>query len=194
MSSQNSVNQYVMIHDEKRCIGCQACTVACKTVNLIPEGYSRLQVQIREPETALNPNKHFQFYRISCQHCKDAPCVSVCPTGASYQDEDGIVHVDEKLCIGCNYCISACPYHVRYLDPVTHVADKCDFCHESRLAEGLEPACVTVCPTDALVFGRKDAPEIQTLLKEKNVYVHQVANVGEPSLYRLKEQHKGDKA
>lgn len=86
-------NQYVMLHDEKRCIGCQACTVACKVLNDVPEGFSRVQVQIRAPEQASNALTHFQFVRVSCQHCENAPCVSVCPTGASYRDENGIVQV-----------------------------------------------------------------------------------------------------
>lgn len=112
-------NQYVMLHDEKRCIGCQACTVACKVLNDVPEGFSRVQVQIRAPEQASNALTHFQFVRVSCQHCENAPCVSVCPTGASYRDENGIVQVDKSRCIGCDYCVAACPFHVRYLNPQT---------------------------------------------------------------------------
>lgn len=181
-------NNYVMLHDEKRCIGCQACTVACKIVNLIPQGYSRLQVQIRGPIEDQH-GLHFQFFRVSCQHCEDAPCVSACPTGASYRDENGIVRVDEKRCIGCDYCISACPYHVRYLDPQSHIADKCDFCSDSRLAKGLEPACVSVCPTDALRFGRANQLEIKDWIKNNNAYQYWLENVGKPSLYRRKEQH-----
>lgn len=82
-------NQYVMLHDEKTLYHCQACTVACKVLNDVPEGFSRVQVQIRAPEQASNALTHFQFVRVSCQHCENAPCVSVCPTGASYRDENG---------------------------------------------------------------------------------------------------------
>ena len=96
-----STNPYVMLHDEKRCIGCQACTVACKVLNDVPEGFSRLQVQIRSPKHEPEVLSHFQFVRVSCQHCEDAPCVSVCPTGASFRDENGIVQVDKSRCIGC---------------------------------------------------------------------------------------------
>ena len=116
-----------MLHDEKRCIGCQACTVACKVINDIPEGYSRLQVQIQGPHNDEAGDPHYQFFRVSCQHCDDAPCVSVCPTGASFIDENGIVQVKKELCIGCDYCVGACPYHVRYINPLTHIADKCNF-------------------------------------------------------------------
>lgn len=108
-------NHYVMLHDEKRCIGCQACTVACRVLNDVPAAYSRLQVQIHLPEQ--ETDGRFRFVRVSCQHCADAPCVSVCPTGASFRDDNGIVQVDKSRCIGCDYCVAACPFHVRYLDP-----------------------------------------------------------------------------
>lgn len=162
-----STNPYVMLHDEKRCIGCQACTVACKVLNDVPEGFSRLQVQIRSPEHEPEALSHFQFVRVSCQHCEDAPCVSVCPTGASFRDENGIVQVDKSRCIGCDYCVAACPFHVRYLNPQTGIADKCNFCADTRLETGQSPACVSVCPTDALKFGRRDDPEIQHWINQK---------------------------
>lgn len=186
--------QFVMLHDEKRCIGCQACTVACKVINDIPEGYSRLQVQIQGPHNDEAGDPHYQFFLVSCQHCEDAPCVSVCPTGASFIDENGIVQVKKELCIGCDYCVGACPYHVRYINPLTHIADKCNFCADTRLTEGELPACVTVCPTDALAFGRIDSPEIQAWIKQKSVYQYQLDNVGKPNLFRRKEIHQGDKA
>ncbi len=183
-------NQYVMLHDEKRCIGCQACTVACKVLNEVPEGFNRVQVQIRSPETTSQDSYHFQFVRISCQHCENAPCVSVCPTGASFRDANGIVQVDKSRCIGCDYCIAACPFHVRYLNPTTGKADKCNFCADTRLKEGLDPACVSVCPTDALTFGRLDDPQIQTWIAQKSVYRQQEKRSGEVSLYRRKELHQ----
>nr|WP_114987521.1 4Fe-4S dicluster domain-containing protein [Pragia fontium] len=186
------MNHYVMLHDEKRCIGCQACTVACKVINDIPEGYSRLQVQIRGPEES-KQGMHFQFFRVSCQHCEDAPCVSACPTGASYRDENGIVQVDNKKCIGCDYCIAACPYQVRYLNPQTLAADKCNFCSDSRLSQGLEPACVSVCPTDALHFGRANQPEVQCWIQQYDAYQYQLDKVGKPSLFRRRETHQETK-
>ncbi|AKJ41913.1 4Fe-4S dicluster domain-containing protein [Pragia fontium] len=187
-----NMNHYVMLHDEKRCIGCQACTVACKVINDIPEGYSRLQVQIRGPEES-KQGMHFQFFRVSCQHCEDAPCVSACPTGASYRDENGIVQVDNKKCIGCDYCIAACPYQVRYLNPQTLAADKCNFCSDSRLSQGLEPACVSVCPTDALHFGRANQPEVQCWIQQYDAYQYQLDKVGKPSLFRRREIHQETK-
>ncbi|HFZ8992990.1 TPA: 4Fe-4S dicluster domain-containing protein [Citrobacter freundii] len=186
----NTTHQYVMLHDEKRCIGCQACTIACKVINNVPEGFSRVQVQIRSPEN--NPEKlgHYQFVRVSCQQCEDAPCVSVCPTGASYRDEDGIVRIDKAKCIGCNYCVGACPYHIRYIDPQSGNADKCNFCADTRLKAGQAPACVSVCPTDALKFGRRDEADIQRWIGQKEVYQQQAQGYGAVSLYRRREVHQ----
>ena len=87
-----------------------------------------------------------------CNQCAHPPCVQVCPVGATFQTPDGVVLVDEKRCIGCRYCIQACPYGARYLNPRTKTADKCTFCYH-RITEGLLPACVEVCPTEARIFG-----------------------------------------
>lgn len=155
--------RYVMIHDENRCIGCQACSVACRSVNGVPETVSRLQVHIEGPFGNV-PNLQFKYPRISCQQCENPPCVTVCPTGASYIDKkDGIVSVKQKLCVGCMYCLAACPYKIRFINPVHKSADKCNFCKESRLAEGKQPACVSICPTDALLFGDVNNPESEVV-------------------------------
>jgi len=87
-----------------------------------------------------------------CNHCDSAPCVQVCPVGATFTTPDGVVLVDEDYCVGCRYCIQACPYGARYLDPETHTAEKCTFCYH-RVVKGLAPACVEVCPTGARMFG-----------------------------------------
>ncbi|MBJ5974824.1 thiosulfate reductase electron transport protein PhsB, partial [Salmonella enterica subsp. enterica serovar Derby] len=121
-------------------------------------------------------------------------CVSVCPTGASFRDENGIVQVDKSRCIGCDYCVAACPFHVRYLNPQTGIADKCNFCADTRLETGQSPACVSVCPTDALKFGRRDDPEIQHWIDQKEVYRQQDTRSGPVSVYRRKEIHQEGKA
>jgi len=87
-----------------------------------------------------------------CNQCDKPPCVQVCPVGATYKTADGVILVDEKYCIGCRYCIQACPYGMRFLNPKTGTADKCTFCYH-RILKGLAPACVEVCPTEARVFG-----------------------------------------
>lgn len=162
-------------------------------LNDVPEGFSRVQVQIRAPEQASNALTHFQFVRVSCQHCENAPCVSVCPTGASYRDENGIVQVDKSRCIGCDYCVAACPFHVRYLNP-----------------QPASPTSVTSVPTRGwrlaslrraypfahgrAEFGRLDESEIQRWVGQKEVYRQQEARSGAVSLYRRKEIHQEGKA
>lgn len=171
--------RYVMIHDENACVGCNECVVACSKTNHVPAGHARLTI------IPLSENKEKpRYFRHSCQHCEDAPCIAVCPTGASFRDEDGIVRVNEALCIGCDYCIPACPYEVRYHNPITHTVDKCDFCAESRLAKGYIPICVRVCPENALVFGRLDSPQIQSYLRNNPCYQHRITGYGQPYLYR----------
>ncbi|MCD8490734.1 MAG: 4Fe-4S dicluster domain-containing protein [Geovibrio sp.] len=177
-------SSYVMFHDEKKCIGCQACTVGCANVNDVPAGFGRVQVQIKQDKD------RYQFYRVSCQHCEKAPCVGVCPTGASYVDAEGIVKVNNSRCIACSYCQSACPYSVRYMDPDTCCPDKCDFCAESRLAKGELPVCVAVCPTDALSLVKADSEEAaEWIEKHPEAYRESKGGAGLASVYRRKEIH-----
>lgn len=181
-------NYYVMLHDEKKCIGCQACTVSCANSNNVPDGFSKVQVQIKNTD-----NGRYRFYRVSCQHCENAPCVSVCPTGASYVDDNGIVRVNENKCIACNYCMKTCHYHVRFLDPSTNSVDKCDFCVSSRLEKGEQPMCVTVCPTDALRFGKADSAEVKKWLQDyqADVYQEEKDGAGKAHVIRRKQVHAG---
>jgi thiosulfate reductase electron transport protein len=179
------MSNFVILHDEFRCIGCQSCTAACANLNDINAGFARVQVQIR-----LHEDGRYLFSRVSCRHCAEAPCVKACPTGATYKDNDGITQVEPKLCISCGYCVGACPYKVRFVDPVKKASDKCDFCTVSRLAKGERPACVGVCPTDALEFGRLDSAEVQNWLKSHPfVYQDEKPGTGKLSLYRNKEVH-----
>ncbi len=134
--------RYAMIHDESRCNGCNICARACRKTNHVPAQGSRLSIA-HIPVIDNDNGTQYHFFRQSCQHCEDAPCIDVCPTGASWRDEQGIVRVEKSQCIGCSYCIGVCPYQVRYLNPVTKVADKCDFCAETRLAKGFPPICVS---------------------------------------------------
>lgn len=187
--AQTKPVRYAMIHDESLCNGCNLCTVGCRRVNKVPPEGSRLNIAhipLRTTET----ETIYQFFRHSCQHCEDAPCIKVCPTGASYMDmSNGIVRVKRADCIGCSYCITACPYEVRYLNKTTRVADKCDFCLETRLGKGYPPICVSVCPEKALMFGREDDPEIKAWLESHEYYVFQLSGVGKPRLFRLHGEH-----
>ncbi|DAB35946.1 MULTISPECIES: 4Fe-4S dicluster domain-containing protein [unclassified Sulfurospirillum] len=142
---------YRLIFDENLCIGCQACNVACRLENDVPEGVYRLQVHVTTQ--GVFPHLGMHFERRSCVMCDEPPCVSVCPTGASFQSKDGLVHIHESQCITCKYCILACPYHARFINPLKNVVEKCTFCFDSRLSKALDPACVSVCTTEALRFG-----------------------------------------
>ena len=184
-------NYYVMLHDEMRCIGCQSCTVACANLNDVSHPFSRVQVQIKlDEESSKSPRLVFE--RFSCRQCDNAPCVKVCPTGATYQDENKTVVVNADLCINCSYCLGACPYNVRFIDKAKKSADKCDFCTNTRLKDGILPACVSVCPTDALIFGHLDSPEVQEWMStQKNIYQDEKPETGKLHLYRNKEVHNG---
>jgi Fe-S-cluster-containing dehydrogenase component len=172
-------HHWVMVIDERRCIGCQACVVACKDENNVPVGVFRTWVDVVETgEMVPDPagpivtdvgNYRSEVKRSSmpliCNHCDHPPCVDVCPVKATFKRADGIVMIDYDLCIGCGYCVQACPYNARFFNPVQQTADKCTFCAH-RLDRGLLPACVTSCPTHARVFGDKNDPtsEVSTLL------------------------------
>lgn len=147
--------RYGMVYDSNRCIGCQSCSVACRAENKIPDGVSRLQVWVEGPKGKF-PALRMDFHRQSCVMCENAPCVSVCPTGASYTNAEGVNLVETKKCIGCKYCIAACPYQARFINPQSGAADKCTFCYENRVKKGQKPACASACPTGALSFGDLD--------------------------------------
>lgn len=183
--------RYAMVHDETSCIGCTACMDACRTTNKVPEGVSRLEIIRSEPYGEF-PNVEYEFFRQSCQHCSNAPCVAVCPTGASFVDpETGIVDVHSDLCVGCQYCIAVCPYRVRFIHPEKKSADKCNFCRDTNLAEGKQPACVEACPTKALTFGDMNDPmsAVSRKVKEKPVYRTKVELGTQPNLYHIPFQH-----
>lgn len=155
-----------MIFDQNKCVGCSDCEIACSKVNFIPKGQHRLYVEDQtNPENILNR----KFMRVSCQQCEDAPCVNVCPTSACYKDSiTNIVTMNVDKCIGCKYCIVACPYDVRFINDETKAAENCNFCKNTNLAEGKEPACVEACKYDAIVFGD---------LNDKSAYINKILNV-----------------
>ncbi|KFF66082.1 4Fe-4S ferredoxin [Pectobacterium brasiliense] len=181
--------KYGLLHNEMRCIGCKACIKACKETNNVPDGVTRLDILQTVDIPAVEKTRAIkQFFRKSCQHCENPPCVAVCPTGASFKDAlTGIVDVNDKRCVGCRYCIAACPYHVRFINPVTKTADKCNFCRETNLAAGKQPACVEICPTKALVFGDLNDPEsnIAKMIASNATYRSKVYLGTEPQLYRM---------
>lgn len=147
---------YGFLIDNRKCIGCHACSTACKSENEVPLGVNRTWVKYTEKGEFPDTRRYFQVTR--CNHCANPPCVYICPVTAMYQRQDGIVEFDPSLCIGCKACMQACPYDAIYIDPDTHTAAKCHFCAH-RVDVGLEPACVVVCPVHAILAGDLDDPQ-----------------------------------
>lgn len=144
------------IIDNTRCIGCHACSTACKSENEVPIGVDRTRVKYVETGVFPNVRRHFQVTR--CNQCEHPPCVPICPVTAMYKRPDGLVEFDKDICIGCRACMAACPYDAIHIDPETHSAAKCHFCAH-RIELDLQPACVVVCPEEAIIVGDLDDPE-----------------------------------
>jgi Fe-S-cluster-containing dehydrogenase component/formate-dependent nitrite reductase membrane component NrfD len=175
---------YGFIIDNRKCIGCHACSTACKSENEVPLGVYRTWVKYVETGSFPNNRRHFQVTR--CNHCANPPCVRICPVEAMYQREDGIVEFDGSLCIGCKACMQACPYDAIYIDPETDTAAKCHYCAH-RTDIGLEPACVVVCPEHAIIAGDMNDPnsEIAHLLAREEVTVRKPEQGTAPKLFYI---------
>ncbi|MEZ5482638.1 MAG: 4Fe-4S dicluster domain-containing protein [Porticoccaceae bacterium] len=197
-----------MVIDLKVCVGCQACTIACKASNGTPPGI--YFAQVHEREVGEYPNARREFLPILCTHCDEPPCVEVCPTGASFQRQDGIVGVDSSKCIGCRSCDVSCPYghrhyvgkglldegyfgdglteyeEVKYQKWTEETVIKCDFCVD-RIDQGLEPACVSTCPTIARHFGDLDDPKsnVSRLLEQRDSFTLAPEAGTKPSVHYL---------
>ena len=143
--------RFGMLVDMRKCIGCQACTVSCSVENQPPIGQFRTSVLQYEVDQGDAAPAMVSLPRL-CNHCDEPPCVPVCPVQATFQRTDGIVLVDNERCVGCGYCVQACPYDARFINHETQTADKCTFC-EHRLEAGLLPACVESCVGGARVIG-----------------------------------------
>ncbi|HET9599046.1 MAG TPA: 4Fe-4S dicluster domain-containing protein [Anaeromyxobacteraceae bacterium] len=147
--------RYAMAVDTRRCVGCNACVIACKTENALPEGGFR--DWIAQETSGTFPALSMEIRSERCNHCSDATCVQACPTGASHVAEGGVVAVTRRKCTGCKACIASCPYGARYVHPAGYV-DKCTFCLH-RVRRGQRPACAETCPTRSLTFGDLSDPE-----------------------------------
>jgi Fe-S-cluster-containing dehydrogenase component len=179
--------------DTNKCIGCNSCVRACRAENQVPEGQHRTWVERYEigddgevhVDVAHNEGMTFDenvtqadrkgkaplkafFVPKLCNHCEKTVCTQVCPVGASFTTKDGVVLVDKDHCIGCGYCVQACPYASRFINKETHTADKCSLCYH-RITKGMLPACVEVCPNGARIFGDLKDPksDISRLLRER---------------------------
>jgi Fe-S-cluster-containing dehydrogenase component/formate-dependent nitrite reductase membrane component NrfD len=147
--------QWAKVIDHETCIGCHACTTACKSENDVPLSVTRTYVKYVDVGTFPQVRRAFQVTR--CNQCADPPCAHACPTAAMVRRADGIVDFDKSVCIGCKACIAACPYDAIFINPEDHSAEKCNFCAH-RIDRGLEPACVIVCPTQSILVGDMNDP------------------------------------
>ena len=168
--------------DVKKCIGCRACSIACKAENRIPEG--AFATTIKENWDGKFPDVNIFFTKVSCMHCSEPTCVEVCPTGALYVTDTGVVAHDLDKCIGCQYCVNNCPFGIPTYDSKSDKSYKCDMCI-GRTSNGMLPACVATCPTGALEFGDlevlkvKAADRLAALIKDyPNANIYQPTAVG----------------
>jgi Fe-S-cluster-containing dehydrogenase component len=193
--------QLGFVIDHSSCIGCHACTVACKSENKVPTGNFRTWVKYTQEGNF--PDVHRSFSVLRCNQCSKPPCVDICPTGALWKRQDnGIIDLDSAACIACKSCMQACPYDALYLNEQTGKAEKCHFCSH-RTEKGLAPACAALCPTGAIIPGDFKNPKSrvsqlknETFLKARkmeagtgpNVWYKDVSDIGiEP----LKSSHAG---
>lgn len=174
-----SMTRNTIVVDLNRCIGCFSCEVACKQENEIQLGEYWNKVIVEGP-TGTFPNIEKYWLPTHCQQCEDAPCVNVCPTGASYRDENGVVLVNKEKCIGCKYCMLACPYGVRSWNKREAVVEKCTLC-QHRTSAGQQPACVAGCCSEARFYGDLDDPSsdaAKALAAADPADIHELPNVG----------------
>jgi Fe-S-cluster-containing dehydrogenase component/formate-dependent nitrite reductase membrane component NrfD len=170
--------------DQRKCIGCHACSVACKAENRVPLGAFRTWVKYVDKGRFPNSRRYFQVTR--CNHCEKPPCVAICPVGAMHKRADGIVDFDPSRCIGCKACLEACPYDAVHIDPDRGTAAKCHYCAH-RVSAGLEPACVVACPEHAIIAGDLDdgASELSQLREREPVRVRRPEQGTEPNVFYI---------
>lgn len=173
------MSHYCIVVDLNQCTGCMSCEVACKQENGVALGqYWNKVLRVGQGSTT----KDFKQYWVPsmCQQCQDAPCVQVCPTGASYRNEDNVVLINKEDCIGCRYCQMACPYGVRSWNEELKVMEKCTLCNHLTAA-GDVPACVKACSSKCRYYGDLDDPESdvsKVLAKHAPEDIHELKNVG----------------
>ncbi|MBI2346888.1 MAG: 4Fe-4S dicluster domain-containing protein [Deltaproteobacteria bacterium] len=197
---------YAYVIDITKCIGCGMCVQACSRENKVPDHFFRTWVErytVSEQGEVIvdSPNggkdgfkpitpgfKVAKSYFVPklCNHCANTPCTQVCPVGASYNTPEGVVLVDPKRCIGCGYCVQACPFGSRFINPVTKTAEKCTWCYH-RVTKGMKPACVEACPVGARMFGdlKNERDPIRKIVTEAHLAILQPEKLTKPRCYYL---------
>ena len=181
-AAQSHPTSWAKVVDQTRCIGCHACTTACKSENEVPLSVTRTYV--KSVDAGIFPEARRSFQVTRCNQCEEPPCVDACPTAAMFKRADGIVDFDKDACIGCKACIAACPYDAVFINPADGAAEKCNFCAH-RIDVGLEPACVVVCPTQALLVGDVNDPgsEVARIVHRSPVAVRRPEKETKPKLF-----------
>lgn len=181
--------KWAIVIDSAKCIDCKACDVACKRENGV-EANGRREVYrnwiTSKGVEGTYPNLKQRFEPAQCHHCANTPCYKVCPTSATYKNDDGLIMMDYKRCIVCSTCIAACPYDARYVSKQKKAIDKCTFCAH-RIYTGKLPACVDTCPTVVRVFGDLNDPEseVSKILASRDYFVIKPDAGTKPNLYYL---------
>ncbi|MFN2598145.1 MAG: 4Fe-4S dicluster domain-containing protein, partial [Pyrinomonadaceae bacterium] len=174
--------RWAKVIDQTKCIGCHACTTACKSENVVPVGVTRTYV--KHVDVGVFPQGRRAHQVTRCNQCAHAPCVTACPTGAMFKRADGIVDFDKSICIGCKACMAACPYDAIFINPEDHSAEKCNFCAH-RIDVGLEPACVVVCPVEAILVGdmNDERSKVARIVGREPVNVRRPEKETQPKLF-----------
>ncbi len=182
--SSKHTARWGMVIDLRKCIGCQACTVSCTMENAVPTGQHRTEVSTYEVPTDKGPG--MAVLPRLCNHCENPVCIPVCPVEATYQQKDGTVVIDSEQCVGCGYCVQACPYDARFINKETGIADKCTFCVQ-RVSVGLLPACVETCVGGARVFGdlKDSETQVSKLIRKQKVDVLRPQMGTRPQVYYI---------
>jgi len=186
--------QLAMVIDQERCIGCEACSIACKIENNTTDYWIKVETQggdVKDTPGGNFPNLTMNFLPKFCNHCGNPPCVDSCPEDALQKRDDGIVVLDKELCTGCQSCLTACPYNIIVFDDDNNLAEKCNFCVH-RVDQGLEPFCVICCEGQALYFGdmNDSNSRISNLISEKNMFQLKTEEGTNPNVYYIPPRPK----
>jgi len=179
---------FAMALEYQNCIDCKACEVACKEQNGVQLGADKQRIWVSQSEKVIFGQPFVALHPSQCNHCLDAPCVDVCPTGASHFAEGGLVLTDKETCILCKGCMEACPYDARFVDDKHVAVDKCTFCYDTRIVHGeTTTACQATCPTKVRLFGDLDdeSSDLVQLLKQRKFYLLKESEGTVPKLFYL---------